>query len=236
MAQTGRQGAHGVAKLYMLIHWVGSPDLGIVHLFPLGCSAPNAKTDQGNGHFRFLARGSKFSKGALRAVGAMACVAAAGGTYHECRRRCTSAVQVTIGCAEQAFLMRCKHSSTAASSPAVQLEQPQASTRESQQESRGSRSFSQESSTALQDAALCGILLSPSLLSKENGHFRPSFHKKIACGAPKNASSPCLTLVAGAARPESATRLVSIIPVSHEGVSPSRARLILPGGLPLTTP
>ena len=42
-----------------------------------------------------------------------------------------------------------------------------------------------------------------------------SFHQKIACGAPKNASSPCLTLVAGAARPESATRLVSIIPVSY---------------------
>ena len=83
---------------------------------------------------------------------------------------------------------------------------------------------SQESSTALQDAALCGILLSPSLLSKENDHFRPSFHQKIACGAPKNASSPCLTLVAGAARPESATPFQTIIPVSHEGESPSRAR------------
>ena len=144
MAHTGRQGLHGIAKLFMLIHWVGSPDLGIVHLFPLGCSAPNAKSDQGNGHFRFLARGSKFSKGALRAVGAMACVAAGGGTYHECRRRCTSAVQVKLRCAEQAFLICCKHSSSAASSPAVQLEQPQASTRESQQESRGSRSFAGE--------------------------------------------------------------------------------------------
>ena len=64
---------------------------------------------------------------------------------------------------------------------------------------------------------------SPPLLSKEIDHFRPSFHQKIACGAPKNASSPCLTLVAGAARPESATRLVSIIPVSCEGVSLTRA-------------
>ena len=45
---------------------------------------------------------------------------------------------------------------------------------------------SQESSTALQDAALCGILLSPSLLSKEIDHFRPSFHQKIACGAPNH--------------------------------------------------
>ena len=144
MAQTGRQGLHGFAKLLVLIRGVGSPDLGIVHLFSLECSAPNAKSDQENGHFRFLARGSKFSKGALRAVGAMACVAAGGGTYHECRRRCTSAVQVTIRCAEQAFLICCKHSSSAASSPAVQLDQPQASTRESQQESRGSRSFAGE--------------------------------------------------------------------------------------------
>ena len=101
MAQTVWLVRIGTNKLLVLISWVGSPDLGIVHLFPLGCSAPNAKSDQGNGHFRFLARGSKFSKGALRAVGAMACVAGAGGTYHECRgRRCTSAVQVTIRCAE----------------------------------------------------------------------------------------------------------------------------------------
>ena len=97
--------------------------------------------------FSHFSQRPKFSKGALRAVGAMACVAAGGGTYHECRRWCTSAVQVTIGCAEQAFLICCKHSSSAASSPAVQLEQleqPQASTRESQQESRGSRSFAGE--------------------------------------------------------------------------------------------
>ena len=104
MAQTGSQGPHGVAKLYMLIHWVGSPDLGIVHLFPLGCSAPNAKSDQENGHFRFLARGSKFSKGALRAVGAIAFVAAAGGTFHVRRRRCTSKLLLTARCAAQAFL------------------------------------------------------------------------------------------------------------------------------------
>ena len=40
MDQTGRQGLHGIAKLLVLISWVGSPDLGIVHLFPPGCSAP----------------------------------------------------------------------------------------------------------------------------------------------------------------------------------------------------
>ena len=38
----------------------------------------------------------------------------------------------------------------------------------------------------MQDAALCGILIPPSLLSKENGHFRPSSHQKIACGAPES--------------------------------------------------
>ena len=123
---------------------MGSPDLENAHLFCFWCSNPHAKNVQANGRFCLLAKGSKFSKGALRAVGAMACVAAGGGTYHECRRRCTSAVQVTIRCAEQAFLICCKHSSSAASSPAVQLEQPQASTRESQQESRGSRSFAGE--------------------------------------------------------------------------------------------
>ncbi len=159
---------------------MGSPDLGIVHLFPLGCSAPNAKSDQGNGHFRFLARGSKFSKGALRAVGAMACVAASGGTYHECRRRCTSAVQVTIRCAEQAFLICCKHSSSAASSHQLCSLSSHRPAQERESKRAEEAGASQESSTALQDAALCGILLSPSLLSKENDHFRPSFHQKIA--------------------------------------------------------
>ena len=50
----------------------------------------------------------------------------------------------------------------------------------------------------------------------KNDHFCPSFHQKIACGAHKNASPPAFTLVVGAARPESATRLVSIIPVSWD--------------------
>ena len=83
---------------------------------------------------------------------------------------------------------------------------------------------SQESSTALQDCSSVWNSASPPLLSKEIDHFRPSFHQKIACGAPKNASSPCLTLVVGAARPESATPFQTIIPVSHEGESPSRVR------------
>ena len=159
----------------------------------------------------------------------MACVAASGGTYHECRRRCTLAVQVTIRCAEQAFLICCKHSSSAASSPAVQLEQPQASTREREQESRGSRSFAGEQHCVAGCSSVWNSAF-PSLLSKENDHFCPSFHQKIACGAPKNASSPCLTLVAGAARPESATRFQTIIPVSHEGVSLTRGSAKAPYG------
>ena len=153
----------------------------------------------------------------------MACVAAAGGTYHECRRRCTSAVQATIRCAEQAFLIAASIAAVLRAHLLCSLSSHRpAQERESKRAEEAGAS--QESSTALQDAALCGIMLSPSLLSKEDDHLRPSFRKTIACGAPKNASSPCLTLVAGAARPESATPFQTIIPVSHEGVSLPRGK------------
>ena len=85
-------------------HWVGSPDLENAHLFGFWCSNPHAKNVQANGRFCLLAKGSKFSKGALRAVGAIAFVAAAGGTFHVRRRRCTSKLLLTARCAAQAFL------------------------------------------------------------------------------------------------------------------------------------
>ena len=47
----------------------------------------------------------------------------------------------------------------------------------------------------------------------------PHFTKKSPAARLKMRPPPALTLVAGAARPESATHVVSIIPVSHEGVS-----------------
>ena len=53
--------------------------------------------------------------------------------------------------------------------------------------------------------------------------FAPHFTKKSPAARLKMRLPPALTLVVGAARPESATRLVSIIPVSHEGVSLTRA-------------
>ena len=59
-----------------------SPDLENAHLFGFWCSNPHAKNVQANGRFCLLAKGSKFSKGALRAVGAIAFVAAGGGTFH----------------------------------------------------------------------------------------------------------------------------------------------------------
>ena len=57
-----------------------APDLGIVLLFALECSPPQPQIEQGNGRFRFFARHSKISKGALRAVGAVTWAAASGGT------------------------------------------------------------------------------------------------------------------------------------------------------------
>ncbi len=53
--------------------------------------------------------------------------------------------------------------------------------------------------------------------------FAPPFTKKSPAARLKMRLPPALTLVVGAARPESATHVVPIIPVSHEGVSPSRA-------------
>ena len=115
-----------------LEHWVGSPDLENAHLFVFWCSNPHAKNVQANGCFCLLAKGSKFSKGALRAVGAIAFVAGGGGTFHVRRRRCTSKLLLTARCAAQASLC-CVCGSSAASTSAVgwstRLEQPQASTR-----------------------------------------------------------------------------------------------------------
>ena len=57
-------------------HWVGSPDLEKALLFGFWCSNSHAQNVQANGRFFLLARGSIFSKGALRAVGAIAFVVA----------------------------------------------------------------------------------------------------------------------------------------------------------------
>ena len=169
--------------LIHLIHWVGSPDLGIVLLFALECSPPQPQIEQGNGRFRFFARHSKFSKGALRAVGAVAWAAASGGTKSCAPRRCTAKLLVTVRCAVQAFFICCGCGSSAASSRAVQLEQPKASKREREQESRGSKSIAR-SSRSLQDAFAVDFCSPPPLFVKGNGHFHSPLAKKSACGAP----------------------------------------------------
>ena len=56
--------------------------------------------------------------------------------------------------------------------------------------------------------------------------FAPPFTKKSPAARLKMRLPPALTLVVGAARPESATRFETIIPVSHEGVSLTRARVM----------
>ena len=150
MAKTGRQLRFATHKRLELIRGVGSPDLGIVLLFALECSPPQPQIEQGNGRFRFFARRSQFSKGALRAVGAVAWAAASGGTKSCAPRWCTAKLLVTARCAVQAFFICCGCGSSAASSRAVQLEQPKASKREREQESRGSKSIAR-SSRSLQD-------------------------------------------------------------------------------------
>ena len=127
-----------------VIRGVGSPDLGIVLLFALECSPPQPQIEQGNGRFRFFARHSKISKGALRAVGAVAWAAASGGTKTCAPRRCTAKLFVTVRCAVQAFFICCGCGSSAASSRAVQLEQPKASKREREQKKAEEAKASQE--------------------------------------------------------------------------------------------
>ena len=142
---------HGIGKRLELIRGVGSPDLGIVLLFALECSPPQPQIEQGNGRFRFFARHSKFSKGALRAVGAVAWAAASGGTKSCAPRRCTAKLLVTARCAVQAFFICCGCGSSAASSRAAQLEQPKASKREREQESRGSKSIARKQQIVAED-------------------------------------------------------------------------------------
>ena len=151
--------------IHLLIHWVGSPDLGIVLLFALECSPPQPQIEQGNGRFRFFARHSKFSKGALRAVGAVAWAAASGGTKSCAPRRCTAKLLVTVRCAVQAFFICCGCGSSAASSRAAQLEQPKASKREREQESRGNKSIARKQQIVA-GCFRCGFLLSPPAFCK----------------------------------------------------------------------
>ena len=157
---------------------MGSPDLENAHLFGFWCSNPHAKNVQANGCFCLLAKGSKFSKGALRAVGAIAFVAAGGGTFHVRRRRCMSKLLLTARCAAQASLC-CVCGSSAASASAVQLEQP----RLAQEQEQRKRSIGKRELHSLQGATPLWNSSFPLFFLKENDHFDPSPRKIFACGA-----------------------------------------------------
>ena len=161
--------------------WVGSPDLEKALLFGFWCSNSHAQNVQANRRFCLLVRGSNFSKGALRAVGAMAFVAAAP-AENICRQRCTSKQLLTARCAARAFLFAV---CAAAVLRAHQL--CSWSTSRSKSKERGAWSIGKKSAAALRCSAscnpLCGILPSPPFFPKGNGHFHPSPRKIFACGA-----------------------------------------------------
>ena len=110
-----------------------------------------------------------------------------------CRQRCTANLLVTVRCAVQAFFICCGCGSSAASSRAVQLEQPKASKREREQESRGSKSIAR-SSRSLQDAFAVDFCSPPPLFVKENDHFHSPSQKNPPAAPPKMATLPCFLL------------------------------------------
>ena len=183
-------------------HWVGSPDLEKALLFGFWCSNSHAQNVQANGRFCLLARGSIFSKGALRAVGAMAFVAAAldAATCFDVKAVADSALR----CAGLSLCCVC--GSSAASTSAVQLEYQQ-----EQEQRKRSMEHRQEISSlhcvAVQAAThSVEFYLSPRF-SLRKWPFSPlpsqNFRLRRALLTPP--------LLGGAARPESATLTVTII-------------------------
>ena len=100
-----------------------------------------------------------------------------------CRQRCTANLLVTVRCAVQAFFICCGCGSSAASSRAVQLEQPKASKRERESKKAEEAKASQEAADRCRMLSL-RISAPPPLFVKGNDHFHPSPRKKSACGAP----------------------------------------------------
>ena len=128
--------------------------------------------------FSHFSQRPKFSKGALRAVCAMACAFASIGTYHVRRRRCTASLQRNICSAARVFCRKCCGSS-AASLPALQLEQHRpAQEGGREQESRGEQSIAWKQ-LSLQRAFTVKICCPPPpIFLKENGHYRLSPSQK----------------------------------------------------------
>ena len=182
---------------------MGSPDLEKALLFGFWCSNSHAQNVQANGRFCFLARGSIFSKGALRAVGAMAFVAAAleAATCFDVKAVADSALR----CAGLSLCCVC--GSSAASTSAVQLEYQQ-----EQEQRKRSMEHRQEISSlhcvAVQAAThSVEFYLSPRFFLKEMAIFTPPLAKFSPAARIINPPR----LLGGAARPESVTLTVTII-------------------------
>ena len=140
--------------------------------------------------FSHFSQRPKFSKGALRAVCTMTCADASGGTYHVRRRRLHSniAAEHMQRCA--GICVCCKCSSSAASLPALQLEQHRlAQERGREQESRESR-HRMEAALVAEGFHSEELLSSPPIFLKENGHYRPSPPQKNRLRRSQKASFP----------------------------------------------
>ena len=119
--------------------------------------------------FSHFSQRPKFSKGALRAVCAMACAFASSGTYHVRRRRCTASLQRNICSAARVFCCKCCGSS-AAGLPALQLEQCRpAQERGREQESRGEQSIAWKQ-LSLQRAFTVKVCCPPPLFRFKGWH------------------------------------------------------------------
>jgi len=153
--------------------------------------------------FSHFSQRPKFSKGALRAVCAMACAFASSRTYHVRRRRCTASLQRNICSAARVFCCKCCGSS-AASLPALQLEQYRpAQERGRGQESRGEQSIAWKQ-LSLQSAFTVKVCCPPPYFSKGKWAL-PAL--PLAKKSPAALSKRPIFLGGVAARPESATRV-----------------------------
>ena len=181
---------------------MGSPDLEKALLFVFWCSNSHAQNVQANGRFCLIARGSNFSKGALRAVGAMAFVAAA---PQHMRQRCTSKQLLTARCAARAFLFAVR---AAAVLRAHQL--CSWSTSRSKSKERGAWSIGKKSAAALRwlQCKLQPTLWNSTVFSLRKWPFSPLPSQNFRL---RRALLPPPRLLGGAARPESATLTVTII-------------------------
>ena len=140
-------------------------DLEEVSISSLGCSSPNAKNDQGNGHFRFSTGRSKFSKARCARREPQHVLSP---PAEHIRRRCMSPLQLSKRSACASLFICQKRSSSAASSPALQLEQTKASTKRREQESMRMQQHRKKAALVAGCSSLWTSPLPPTFLPKGN--------------------------------------------------------------------